>query len=398
MARDLEQMNKTFSGVMKDLDIEGATSGKLERRTFAAKDLFDVENYVTGAGNPDWFSTHQEAKKNAYAVQCLLDAGADLRAKACTDELAFSLDGINAHYGIPLNPQDERRIPGGSSSGSAAMVGAKLVDFALGTDTGGSVRIPAAYCGIFGIRTTHGAIDRDGVIPLAPSEDTVGWFAGDPETLRLVGEVLLSGAPQTSAKLKKVIFATDTFQMVAPDFGKQAWSAAQKLKKHFSKFEEKEIAFTNFQDQLDCHRVTQGLEAWQCHGEWIEQAKPKFDEDIQKRFNYASTVTEDEYTKANEYRQRLIAHYEMLLKEGTVICQPTSYDLPPLIEGPAAVLANIRVQNLKLASTASLIGLCQVSIPMEGMTGLQIGISLIARKESDLSLLRLVESIANSIA
>jgi amidase len=383
---------------MKDLDIEGATSGKLERRTFASKDLFDVEHYVTGAGNPDWFSTHEAAKKNAYAVQCLLDAGADLRAKACTDELAFSLDGINVHYGIPLNPQDERRIPGGSSSGSAAMVGAKLVDFALGTDTGGSVRIPAAYCGIFGIRTTHGAIDRSGVIPLAPSADSVGWFARDPDILRLVGEVLLAGSRQHSANLKKVIFATDVFQMVAPDFGKQAWSSAQKLKKLFSKFEEKNIAFTNFQDQLDCYRVTQGREAWQCHGEWIEQAKPKFADDIQQRFNYAAKVTEDDYNTADQYRRRLTAHYEILLKEGTVICQPTSYDLPPLIDGADATLANIRVQNLKLTSTASLTGVCQVSIPMEGMNGLQIGISLIARKEFDLSLLRLAESIANSIA
>ncbi len=127
-----------------EVTVKGARDGPLRDRTFVAKDLFDVAGFVTGCGNPDWARTHEPARHNAWAVQAWLDAGASLVGKAITDELAYSIDGQNFHYGTPLNSNAPGRIPGGSSSGPASAVAGRLADIALGTDTGGSIRVPAS--------------------------------------------------------------------------------------------------------------------------------------------------------------------------------------------------------------------------------------------------------------
>lgn len=174
--------------------MQSQDQGPLAGVTLAVKDLFDVAGLPTGAGSPEWLATHPVPNESAAAVSRLLDAGAHIVGKTHTDELAWSLNGENAHYGTPQNPNAPGRIPGGSSSGSAAAVAGSLVQIALGSDTGGSVRLPASYCGIYGIRPTHGRIDLRGVVPLAPSYDTVGWFARDPMLLSTVGKVLLNAS------------------------------------------------------------------------------------------------------------------------------------------------------------------------------------------------------------
>ena len=151
-------------------------SGRLSGLGFAVKDLFDVAGSITTYGNPDWASTHAAASATAPVVTALLQAGARLVGKTKTVELAYGLTGENVWQGTPVNPRAPDRFPGGSSCGSAAAVAAGLVDFALGSDTGGSVRIPASYCGLFGIRPSHGAVSLAGACPLAPSFDTCGWF------------------------------------------------------------------------------------------------------------------------------------------------------------------------------------------------------------------------------
>lgn len=177
-----------------ELEVPGSGRGPLQGLSFTVKDVFAVAGHRSSAGNPDWLRTHEPAADHAPAVRRLLEAGADLRGAAHTDELMYSLGGENYHYGTPVNPHGQDRIPGGSSSGSAVAVAAGSVDFALGTDTGGSVRVPSSYCGVFGFRPTHGAVPLEGVIPLAPGFDTVGWIAGSAELLFKVGRVLLAGA------------------------------------------------------------------------------------------------------------------------------------------------------------------------------------------------------------
>lgn len=171
-------------------------SGPLSGLSFAVKDVFDIKGNTSGAGNPDWLRTHPPAESTAPALLALLQRGAALEGTTQTDELMYSLNGENAHYGTPINPVAPDRIPGGSSSGSAVAAAAGLVDFAIGTDTGGSIRIPSSYCGLYGFRPTHGAVSTEGLIPLAHSFDTVGWMSRDVNILLKTGCVLLKKTSQ----------------------------------------------------------------------------------------------------------------------------------------------------------------------------------------------------------
>src|SRR5271157_4147240 len=162
--------------------------GPLADLSFAAKDLMDVAGFKSGWGNPDRLRDADPAVATAPAVLASLMAGARLVGKTHTDEVACGMFGMNPHFGTPINPKAPTRVPGGSSSGSASVVAAGLCDFALGTDTGGSIRVPASFCGLYGIRTSYGRISTSGVMAMAPSFDTVGWLARDAVTLRRVGE------------------------------------------------------------------------------------------------------------------------------------------------------------------------------------------------------------------
>ena len=196
--------------------IEGRAGGPLAGLTFAAKDLFDVAGVPTGGGNHDWPTGRPIPTQHAWAVQTLLDAGATLIGKTITDEVSLGILGENAFDGTPVNVRAPGRVPGGSSSGSAAAVAAGLCDTALGTDTGGSVRVPASFCGLYGIRPTHGRIDVTGMLPQAPTSDTTGWFARDAATFARVSSVML-GEAIPAALPTRLVVAVDTFGFADAD-------------------------------------------------------------------------------------------------------------------------------------------------------------------------------------
>src|SRR4051812_16851467 len=196
--------------------VAGRAGGPLSGLTFAAKDLFDVAFRPTGGGNPDWARTHPVPERHAWAVQTLLDAGADLIGKTITDEVSLGILGENPFEGTPTNPRAPGHVPGGSSAGSAAAVASGICDIALGTDTGGSVRVPASFCGIYGIRPTHGRLDLTGMMAQAPSSDTTGWFARDAETFARASSVMLGEAiPDTLPR--RLVIAGDAFAFADPD-------------------------------------------------------------------------------------------------------------------------------------------------------------------------------------
>src|SRR5215472_1554424 len=184
--------------------IAGAANGPLAGLTCAVKDMYDIPGYRTGGGSPEWLAEASEATSPAAAVRRVLDAGATIIGKTICDEFFFSVTGANAHYGTPVNPRAPGRLPGGSSSGSAAATAAGTCDFALGSDTGGSVRVPASFCGLYGIRPTHGRVDLSGAMAMAPSFDVAGWFATGPGVFRRVGEALLEGTA-ARADMRKLI-------------------------------------------------------------------------------------------------------------------------------------------------------------------------------------------------
>jgi amidase len=283
------------------LTMAPTAAGPMNGLTFAVKDLIDVAGTRTGGGNPDWLKSHAPATTSAPAVAALLAAGATLNGKTVTDELAFGLEGVNAHYGTPINPACPDRIPGGSSSGSGVAVAAGLVDVALGTDTGGSVRVPASFLGIFGFRPTHGAVSVDGVIPFSPSYDTVGWFARNMTTLSLAGDALLPKAD--AVPIRKFRLVRDAFAMADPDVSAMLRSRCEALG-----ISDEITLFDGVPDQwLECYRVVQCAGIWQSLGPWISSTQPLFGDAAASRFAEAASITPAEIARWTPVRAALAA-------------------------------------------------------------------------------------------
>lgn len=356
-------------------------AGKLSGVTFAVKDLIDVAGHVTGGGSPDWLRTHDVATRSALAVEELLAAGAELSGKTVTDELAFSLEGVNAHYGTPPNPACEGRIPGGSSSGSASAVAAALVDFALGTDTGGSVRVPASFCGLFGFRPTHDAIPLGGVIRFAPSYDTIGWFARDITTLAAVGDVLLPSA--TPAPIRKLTVVSDAFAhadaCVAGTLRKtcEALGATDEI----TLFEGKG------RDWLECYRVLQGAEIWRELGPWIAEFRPKFGDNIAPRFADAASIDAADVARWSPVRAAFSKRVRARLAGGVALVIPTAPGIALRKRAAGDEIGAFYQKALTLTSIAGHAGLPQVTLPVDEVDGCPIGLSIVADAGQDRALL-----------
>jgi amidase len=368
--------------------VAGAPGGPLADMTFAVKDLFDVAGMTTGAGNPTFLAGRAPATRNASAVQKLLDAGATLVGKTITDELAFGLAGENAHYGTPRNSAAPGRIPGGSSSGSVAVVAGGVCDTALGTDTGGSVRVPSSHCGVFGLRTTHGRIPVDGLVPLAASFDTVGWFARTAETLARVGSVLLPDyRPQPTPT--RLLVAADALEALMPEAVDSAADAIDGLARSFRTVESVRLSDDGLEAwRFNAFRFVQGYEAWQSHGDWIARAKPDFGPGVAERFAAAATITRDEYDAAMRLRATIAAKVRGLLDPQTVLCVPSAAGAAPFKGTSADDLEPFRNATLSICCIAGLAGLPQISLPRAMVDGAPLGISLIARPGGDEMLLR----------
>ena len=252
--------------------MKGAPGGPLAGLTFGVKDIYDIAGHRNGFGSPDWLRTHEAAARTAPVVRRLLDAGADMVGKTHTDEITWSLNGENAHYGTPVNVNAPGRIPGGSSSGSAAAVAGGLCDFALGSDTGGSVRAPASFCGIYGIRPTHGRVSLEGACPLAPSFDTCGWFARSADLLQRVGRVLL-GAENAGAP-RKLLLAQDAFALAGESIARALAPAVERVSALLGKPARVTVAPDGLPQWLQVFRVLQAAEAWAQHGAWVTRVKP----------------------------------------------------------------------------------------------------------------------------
>jgi len=356
-------------------------SGPLTGLTAAVKDLFDVADVPTGAGNPTWLMTHNVPTEDAAAVEALWNAGAALHGKTVTDELAYSIQGDNVHYGTPHNTAAPGRVPGGSSSGSAAAVAAGAVDIALGTDTGGSVRVPAAYCGLFGLRTTHGLISRQGVVPLSQTFDTVGWFARDAATLRRVTAAM---TPDSSAKFPVKLWSLAEADALTDDATRAAMAdVAARLGLPVEPFPEKVTgAFGGLETLRQTYVTVQAFEAWENHGGWITEHHPVFGPAIAKRFEIASKTTQTDYDAAYKILQEFRASLRGTLGDGVLLLPATAGPAPLIGEDETAVDA-VRVKTMRLTSPAGLSGLPQITIPVIAADGLPRGAGLLGPTNCD---------------
>jgi len=373
--------------------LEGAKSGPLSGLNFGAKDVFDVAGHKSGCGNPDWLDSHSPAEATAPALQRLLDAGADLAGKTHTDELTYSLMGENAHYGTPVNVNAPGRVPGGSSSGSAAAVAGALVDFAIGTDCGGSVRLPASFCGIYGFRPSHGRIGLDGCMPLASSFDTFGWFAREAATLARVGEALLEETPR-AMRPKRLLIAEDGFAAGGPEVTSALASALDRVRAFIGSEQRAVIAGDGLEACFATFRTLQGAEIWANHREWIERTRPTFGPGIRERFEWSATVSEADVVAAKNLREMFSERVHNLLSDGSVLCLPTSPGIAPERGASGQMLDDFRGHALALLCTAGLAGLPQITLPLASLDNCPLGLSLVGRRGSDMELLTLAEDLA----
>lgn len=377
-----------------DVSIPGATDGVLAGLTFGAKDLFDVAGHTTGNGNPDWLRTHEPATRTAAAIEALLAAGASLVGKTIGDELAFSLIGVNAHYGTPVNPAAPDSVPGGSSSGSASAVAGGLVDFAIGTDTGGSVRVPAALCGIYGFRPTHGAIALDGVVRLAPSFDTVGWFARDAMVLWQVGSVLLPPAAPDAPPLTRFVLPDDLFDAADEPVVDALFPDIERLVVRFEVDHVAELAGGQLAAWSELFRVLQGAEIWAEHHDWLESTNPTLALDIRDRIDGLRAINADDVTRARAGRDQVSARLRGLLGGDAFLALPTTPEIAPLLDGTDDDFAEFRRRTLAFTCLAGLAGLPQVTIPVATLAEYPVGLSLIGGPGTDHQLIALAATIA----
>ncbi|MDP4097990.1 amidase [Paenibacillus sp. P96] len=389
-------MKDQWNAVVNQVTVEPTGQGTLGGLSFMVKDVFAVRDYTNGAGNPRWLETHGPAAEHAEVVSLLLQQGARLTGMTHTDELMFSLNGENVHYGPPVNPKAPDRIPGGSSNGSAVAVAAGLADFALGTDTGGSVRVPSSYCGVYGMRPTHGIVSEKGVIPLARSFDTVGWMARDPETLRRVGEVLLPESVSASG-FSRVLIGEDAWELADAESKEALASYLELLRGSAASHEAVRIAPQGLPEWMTMFRTIQGYEIWQEHGAWIERERPIFGPDIAGRFSWASTLERADQEKEAERRLEVRKHMAGLLGTDSVLVIPTTTGAAPKLGLSGPLIEERRVQTMRLTCIAGLSGLPQLTIPAAVAGGCPVGISLIAGPGQDRRLLEWAASLVPAV-
>jgi amidase len=375
--------------------IAGAPGGPLAGMTFAAKDLFDVAGHLTGGGNPDWARQNRIPTRHAWAVDRLLEAGATLIGKTITDEISLGILGENPFDGTPLNPRAPDHVPGGSSSGSASAVAQTLCDTALGTDTGGSVRVPASFCGLYGIRPTHGRLDLAGMMPQAPTSDTTGWFARDAAIFARVSEVML-GEPIPDALPTRLVVAVDAFGLADPDTVAALQPMLRRLSSLVREVREDVLAPPGLSMWSRAQRTLQPYEAWLTFREWIERENPRMQFTVARNLAMASAIPEAERQMAALMRQEARARVAWLLPPGTVLCMPTTPFPAPRKALPLTVVEPLRLRISCLTSHGGLTGVPQVNLPGAEVGGLPVGLSIVGGRGSDATLVAVASAMESS--
>jgi amidase len=395
---------------VESVEISPTDSGSLDGLSFAVKDLIDIGAHKTGCGNPTWRDTHPPARVNAVCVEQLLDAGARCVGKTVSDELAFSLLGENHFYGTPLNPKAPDRVPGGSSSGSASAVACGLVDFALGTDTGGSVRVPASNCGVWGLRPSHGFISVAGVNPFAPTFDTVGILASSAEALARVASVLLACEDIPGQDAGTIHLLEEAFSIADPDVRQALEDPVRRLRSLFGRRlrdsslweiggETEPSEGTDYQTWHDTYGVLQWAEIESCLGAWVEAAKPAFGPEAAQNFDLVRSLDRRRVRPAAQRREAYFRRLKAFLGPDDLLCMPTTPALAPLKgtiapRGHASAGGDYYPRTLSLTSVAGIGRLPQVSLPVaESSGGVPVGLSLLAANGRDAFLLSVVKRV-----
>lgn len=374
-----------------------ATSGRLPLAgtTFAVKDTIDLKGAVTGMGNPAWARTHAAPRRDAECVRRLLAAGSRLVGKAVCAEFAWSLSGDNVHYGMPLNALAPDRDPGGSSSGPAAAVAAGICDIGLGTDTLGSVRVPASYCGLWGFRPSAGTVPMDGVMPLAQRFDTVGVLTRDLDTATRAMAVLEAGAWDERASLTRVVVASDALGLVDEATRGHLERAVAGIAASFDDVREQPL-FEDpgaYAEAMRAFSVIQSRQVWRNYGRWVTEVRPALGPGVAERFRRAAAIDDDDVRAAETRADALVRRVVDTLDARTALVLPAAGPAPRR-SASAREIDVARAAAGRFCAVASIAGLPEIVAPIAGVDGAPLGIGLVARHGADAALLRAARPLA----
>lgn len=372
--------------------LAGSADGPLAGLTAAVKDMYDINGARTGGGSPDWLSAQKPAAAHAATVAKILAAGATIIGKTVCDEFFYSVTGANAHYGTPVNVRAPGRLPGGSSAGSAAATAAGACDFALGSDTGGSIRVPASFCGLYGLRPTHGRVDLAGAMAMSPSFDVAGWFAATPGVFRKLGAVLLDGAGDRTP-IRELIIADDAFAEADREVAELLHAALARMARVLPAPMRASIApggrGGSLDDWREIFRIVQAFEIWQTYGDFVERTRPNFGPGVRERMAFAATVSAEAASAARQQRTAAGEHIRSILRPGTIVALPAAPSIAPRLEISAAEMETFRARAFRLTCIAGLAGLPQLVIPAGTAAGCPAGLSFIGWHGADEALLDL---------
>ncbi len=390
---------------------QGAWEGPLRGLTIAVKDVFAISGYRIGAGNPAFLDSVRPETTTAPAVTDLLRGGASVRGIARTDEFAYGIAGDNVHYGTPPNGALPGALPGGSSSGPASAVATGQADIGLATDTAGSVRVPASYQGLWGLRTTHGLVPRQGMLPLAQSFDTIGWLTRDADTLQRVVDWCLSYDGSDSTESVYGIADTELpWRFLVPEEALAAAEPATRgviggfLARLAAGPDAPQLGRTrlgDLDDYLAPFRTVQAAEAWRNNGDWLREHPGTVGPDIADRFRAAATVTVEDEASARRDLEHLRLRLHTLVQDA-VLLLPSVPGPAPMVTASRDRVARVRAATLRITTPAAIGGLPAVSAPLLTVTSnlgpAPVGVTLISREGTDIALVRLARRLAEHTA
>lgn len=375
--------------------LEGAKEGSLKDYVFAAKDVFMIKGSTVGNGHPDWLKSHGPDPFTSSAITKLLDEGADLVGKTICDELCYSISGENWHYGSPINPHDVRRFTGGSSSGSGAATAGGLVDFALGSDCLGSVRMPAAYNGLLGMRPTYQRVANDGEAPYCISMDVLGYVAKDPDVFTSVSEILLN-EDEEKVTFNQLFVATDCFDTVDSDVKEALQPAVAFIKTLLQESKDVVVAPEGLDSWVDTFKHVQGYEVWESYGGFVNKYSPRLSRGPKERLEWASTITLSQYRQALQEKALIEERFTEFLPKDAILVLPTGANVAPLRTASLEDINKERAQSSNLLCISPLTGTPQITVPLINHHDVPLGITLIGAKGTDMELVRFASKLMKS--
>lgn len=377
-------------------------TGALDGLTFTVKDNIDVGGHKTSFGSPSWRDEHPVAIHNALCVDQLLAAGATCVGKVVADEFTYSLDGESPFFGTPLNAKAPGRVPGGSSSGAASSVACGLADFAIGTDSGGSIRVPASLCGVWGMRPSLHRISEAGVLPFMPSVSTVGAVAADFKILERAMRVLLRSGAERVADLQRIVVLEDALRLADQPVREAAEGAISLMAKRTGIALER-VTFSDIvsrdMDLAACNEIAlrdlQTAEFENTVGDWIENHQPKLGHTFSLAYENVKSFDRTKVIGSIDLCERLFQSINRFLKPGTVICFPTTPTIAPL-KGSLTTMeavSDFYDRTMAVTSFSGVGRLPELSTPLLSIGGCPVGLSIAAAHYQDEFLLAAVREL-----